>query len=147
MILCRRVVAFQRFIFLFRKEKREDEKKERKRSNRPGSLLQTYYRSKLALFTDEFKKRSNLNAQILLCTVKSDTRFPSPVKTNGVRNNLHEERHIFLRQGGGGGAHVFSQGRKRRSYAFEATRVIKKKKRKEKEKERNGAKAKSAVPV
>lgn len=42
---------------------------------------------------------------------------------------------------------MFSQGRKRRSYAFEATRVIKKKKRKEKEKERNGAKAKSAVPV
>lgn len=42
---------------------------------------------------------------------------------------------------------MFSQERKRRSYAFEATRVIKKKKRKEKEKERNGAKAKSAVPV
>lgn len=142
MILCRRAVAFQRFIFLFRKEKRENEKKERKRSNRPGSLLQTYYRSKLALFTETIE----FNAQILLCTVKSDTRFPSPVKANEVRNNLHEERHIFLRQGGGE-AHVFSQERKRRSYAFEATRVIKKKKRKEKEKERNGAKAKSAVPV
>lgn len=99
-------------------------------------------RNSLSLPTETIEfKRANI---IVYC---KNTQFPSPVKTNGVRNNLHEERHIFLRQGGGGGAHVFSQGRKRRSYAFEATRVIKKKKRKEKEKERNGAKAKSAVPV
>lgn len=98
-------------------------------------------RNSLSLPTQTIEfKRANI---VVYC---KNTQFPSPVKANGVRNNLHEERHIFLRQGGGG-AHVFSQGRKRRSYAFEATRVIKKKKRKEKEKERNGAKAKSAVPV
>lgn len=144
MILCRRRcrVPTIHFSLSKRKEREWEKRKEKIESSRIviANILPLETRS---LYR---QKRSNLNAQILLCTVKSDTRFPSPVKTNGVRNNLHEERHIFLRQGGGG-AHVFSQGRKRRSYAFEATRVIKKKKRKEKEKERNGAKAKSAVPV
>lgn len=94
-------------------------------------------RNSLSLPTETIEfKRANI---VVYC---KNTQFPSPVKANGVRNNLHEERHIFLRQGGGG-AHVFSQGRKRRSYAFEAMRVIKKKKKERKRKKRGTARKRS----